>query len=123
MAEDQAVVGLRMLAEHLAKVKLEATENAYVLEQRVKALEAENAQLQSRLGRARDDLRDYKDQIGQLQRENSRKWRVQERADWKQLVATLRAERKVLQQRAGDMRAAALASRSLASVWSFRFVR
>lgn len=74
--------GLRLLATHLAKVKLEAAEQIYALTTQGKYLQQENEELNNQVL-----------QLKQLCRENTLHWRLQERDDWKALVEAVQRDR------------------------------
>jgi|EP00945_MAST-04E_sp_MAST-4E-sp1_P004403 chromosome segregation ATPase len=80
------VEGLRLLANHLAKVKLEAAEQIYSLGTKVKQVNEENKELCGEVAR-----------LKQLCRENTLHWRLQERDDWKALVEAVQKDRSRLE--------------------------
>ena len=81
------VEGLRLLANHLAKVKLEAAENRYELSRLLKITQGKNEELEGEVCR-----------LKQLCRENSLHWRLQERDDWKALVEAVQKDRSRLER-------------------------
>lgn len=80
------VEGLRLLANHLAKVKLEAAEQLYSINTKLKGVSEENRELHSEVAR-----------LKQLCRENTLHWRLQERDDWKALVEAVQKDRSRLE--------------------------
>ena len=74
--------GLRLLANHLAKVKLEAAEQIYTLTTRGKFLQQENEELNVQVLHLKQQCR-----------ENTLHWRLQERDDWKALVEAVQRDR------------------------------
>lgn len=81
------VEGLRLLANHLAKVKLEAAENRYELSRLLKITQGKNEELEGEVCR-----------LKQLCRENTLHWRLQERDDWKALVEAVQKDRSRLER-------------------------
>ena len=74
------------MANHLAKVKLEAVEQIYSLGTKVKQVNEENKELCGEVAR-----------LKQLCRENTLHWRLQERDDWKALVEAVQKDRSRLE--------------------------
>ena len=74
--------GLRLLANHLAKVKLEAAEQIYALTNEGKYLKEKNEELSSQVLHLKQQCR-----------ENTLHWRLQERDDWKALVEAVQKDR------------------------------
>ena len=70
--------GLRLLANHLAKVKLEAAEQIYALTNEGKYLKEKNEELSSQVLHLKQQCR-----------ENTLHWRLQERDDWKALLESV----------------------------------
>jgi len=82
--------GVRVLTEHLKRHKAEATERISVLETEAVALKQTNDALRQQLQTCLDELDFRHGQIEQLKLENTRKWRIEERNDWKSLVDSVR---------------------------------
>ena len=70
------------LANHVAKVKLEAAEADYNWSQRVNTLQSQNRQLTQQVQK-----------LERVVKENSLQWRLRERDDWKNLVAAVQRDR------------------------------
>lgn len=82
--------GVRVLTEHLKRHKAEAAERISVLETEAAALNQTNEALRRQLQTCLDELDFRHGQIEQLKLENTRKWRIEERNDWKSLVDSVR---------------------------------
>lgn len=87
-----------MLSDHLARVKLEHAEREHALKQEVSSLKKESAAALERTNALEDMLAQRDFELEQTKAEMSRKWRIQEREDWKQLVTRLQRERSRLVQ-------------------------
>ncbi|CAN0546924.1 unnamed protein product, partial [Ectocarpus sp. 12 AP-2014] len=64
----------------------------------VQALEIERRTLEAALETCRDELGYAKSLVEQLRLENTRKWRVEERDDWRALLDSMQADRTTLQR-------------------------
>ena len=84
---------LKSLGEHLAKVKLQSAEAIDLLQTKNAVLEGENAELRDRLQAVLDELDFRNGQVEQLRLENTKKYRVEERNDWKALVDSVQFDR------------------------------
>lgn len=93
-----------MLSDHLARVKLEHAEREHALRQEVAALKEENTTALERTNALEDMLAQREFELEQTKAEMSRKWRIQEREDWKQLVTRLQRERSRLVQHIEELR-------------------
>jgi len=89
---------MQILANHLADVKLHSAEQIYGLEQKVRALEGELVEARHQLGTTQVEMEHCMNCIHQLKQENSKKWRVEERDDWKGLVDAIQSDRATLQE-------------------------
>ena len=87
-----------MLQTHLTKVKLEHAEREAALVLRLRKAEAESASLRDELEAAADELQLCWAHVDQLKLENSTKWHVEERDDWRALVTSVQADRTRLQR-------------------------
>lgn len=74
--------GIRILGQHLTTIR---EQNAHLTE--------ENARLRSQLQACLDELDFRNGLVEQLKIENSKKWRVEERNDWKSLVDSVQRDR------------------------------
>lgn len=82
--------GLRKLTEYLNQTRRQA-------ETAIDALNAQVQQLSQDCDKYRDECVYYKRCCEQLQQENSKKWRLHERDDWKSLVESVQKDRNRLQ--------------------------
>mmetsp|Transcript_13398 Transcript_13398/g.21895 ORF Transcript_13398/g.21895 Transcript_13398/m.21895 type:complete len:264 (-) Transcript_13398:761-1552(-) len=85
--------GLKLIAAHLAQVKLDAAENKYAAKVRITQLERDLLETSTLLESARADIQNYQVQVKQLQHENTYKALVAERSKWKSLIDTLRKDK------------------------------
>ena len=85
--------GLRLLSEHLAKVKQQSEVAVQALGEKAKVLESENDLLRRQLQACLDELDFRNGQVEQLKMENTKKWRVEERNDWRALVDSVQLDR------------------------------
>ena len=92
--------GLKLLATHLAEVKLRAAESNYELNSRLRQLEADN-----------DRLRDEVLTLELHAQENTLQWRLKERDDWKALVQAVQADRSRLEHENDQLKAEVLSYR------------
>lgn len=83
--------GLAKLAAYLQQTRKQAEESIDVLNTRIMVLESEAEAISSE----RDHFKNYSEQ---LKLENSKKWRLQERDDWKSLVESIQTDRTRLRQ-------------------------
>ncbi|CAM9518368.1 unnamed protein product [Ectocarpus sp. 4 AP-2014] len=96
--EARAPTGLERLAGLLAATKENASAEISKLDSQVQALEIERRTLEAALEACRDELGDAKSLVQQLRLENTRKWRVEERDDWRALLDSMQADRTALQR-------------------------
>ncbi|CAM9961441.1 unnamed protein product, partial [Ectocarpus sp. 6 AP-2014] len=94
----RAPTGLERLAGLLAATKENASAEISKLDSQVQALEIERRTLEAALETCRDELGDAKSLVEQLRLENTRKWRVEERDDWRALLDSMQADRTALQR-------------------------
>lgn len=83
--------GLIKLAEYLSQTRRQAEQSIDILNTKISELLNESAAISSE----RDYFRNYSEQ---LKLENSQKWRLQERDDWKSLVESVQTDRGRLQE-------------------------
>ena len=96
-SESNAGDGLKKLAEYLAQTRRQASASIDLLNVRVSELSADleiAKQTSEKLEGERDFFRNLSEQ---LKLENSKKWRLQERDDWKSLVDSVQRDRARLQ--------------------------
>jgi phage-related tail protein len=86
MAEDGDNSALRMLMDHLTKVKLAAEETEWRLKNDIKALEAALRSMEQQQQSCEDELDMAKNTIYELKTQMSKKWRLEALDDWKALV-------------------------------------
>jgi len=94
--DDSSSSGLRLIAAHLAQVKLEAAEKEYQFKTTVTRLERSLHEALDKLSKSERDVENYQAQIKKLQSENTYKALVAERAKWKSLIDTLRQDKQAL---------------------------
>ena len=88
--------GLAKLAAYLQQTRKQAEESIDVLNTRIMVLESEAEAISSE----RDHFKNYSEQ---LKLENSKKWRLQERDDWKSLVESIQTDRTRLREDCGRL--------------------
>mmetsp|Transcript_1025 Transcript_1025/g.1496 ORF Transcript_1025/g.1496 Transcript_1025/m.1496 type:complete len:242 (+) Transcript_1025:196-921(+) len=98
--------GLKLLGQHLAKVKLEAEEMRYRHKTEVVELNSQVTELQKQLDVCRSDIEEYKKQVKALEIQGTRKALFDEREQWKKLVESLRKDKKRLQQEREELKEA-----------------
>ena len=86
-----------LLGRHLAATKLEAAEKENNLKQEIKLLQQDNEKLLRYIEGQREKVEHLQSENYQLKLENSKKWRVQERDDWRSLVTAVQEDRCVVQ--------------------------
>lgn len=92
-----AALGLRKLAEFLAQTRRQATTSIDALNERIAELTAELEVSQAAAEQLQSERDFYLNHAEQLKLENSKKWRLQERDDWKSLVDSVQQDRTRLQ--------------------------
>lgn len=83
--------GLLKLTEYLTQTRRQAEQSIDILNTKITELVNESETISSE----RDYFRQYSEQ---LKLENSKKWRLQERDDWKSLVESVQTDRGRLQE-------------------------
>mmetsp|Transcript_15193 Transcript_15193/g.27058 ORF Transcript_15193/g.27058 Transcript_15193/m.27058 type:complete len:247 (+) Transcript_15193:211-951(+) len=104
MGDQEASNGVRMIAAHLAKVKLRAAEHEYESKVRIQELEKNLSDALRQLEQATKDSENYRLQVKQLQSENTYKALVAEREKWKSLIDTLRNDKKQMAFEIDDLK-------------------
>ena len=90
--------GIRRLTAYLNQTRRQATQSIDVLTGRVKELE-QNLETSALVAERLEAERDYFKGISeQLKVENSKKWRLHERDDWRSLVESVQLDRERLQE-------------------------
>lgn len=103
MGDSEDAGGLRLIAAHLAKVKLAAAEQEFSMRTRISALERQLAAAGAKLEEAQSDAASFQRQVKQLQAQNTYKALVQEREKWKSLIDTLRSDNRGLRARVATL--------------------
>ena len=94
MMEDS---GIQLLAKHLADIKLQATEERHQNTKKIKTLEHKCATYETEVEEYKQKCAHQENLIHQLRLENTKKWRISERDDWKALVDAVQTDRQRLQ--------------------------
>ena len=89
--------GLQKLTEYLNQTRRQAELAIDTLSTKVIALEKESESIRTLLVEAESERDYFKNYSEQLKLENSKKWRLQERDDWKSLVESVQKDRSRLQ--------------------------
>ena len=89
--------GLKKLADYLAQTRRQAEVSIDVLNSRVTELTAELDIAKQTAERLQEERDLFHNMSEQLKIENSKKWRLQERDDWKSLVDSVQRDRCRLQ--------------------------
>lgn len=97
------MAGVRLLAEHLAQTKLQHEEVTYKLKLQIVSCTDENERLRATLSAHDNEVQEWKAKCAQMEIENTKKWRIQERADWKSLVSALQADRRRLEDEVAEL--------------------
>ena len=95
---------VEMLQTHLTKVKLEHAERESSLVSRLRKAEEESARLRVELDAAGDELELCWAHVDQMRLEQSKKWRIEERDDWRALVQSVQQDRTRLQRENAALR-------------------
>lgn len=90
--------GLAKLTEYLNQTRRQAENSIDILNTRIKELTDENEKLSS-------DREHYRQLSEQMKLENSKKWKLQERDDWKSLVDSVQKDRSRLQEECARLEA------------------
>ena len=98
--------GLEKLSKLLQRLRQDARAEIDFLTRRVAELRAEKLQLSARCDAAEDELAFTESVVHQLRLENSKKYRVEERNDWRALVDTIQADRRELQEECARLKEA-----------------
>ena len=89
--------GLQRLTEYLNQTRRQAEMAIDVLNKRIIELQDSNNEIQAEAERLRTERDYFLGLAEQLKVENSTKWRLQERDDWKALVESVQEDRSRLQ--------------------------
>ena len=73
------MAGVRLLAEHLAQTKLQHEEATHKLKLQLARCSEENDRLKAALAVNDDEIQEWKAKCVQMEIENTKKWRIQER--------------------------------------------
>ena len=95
---------VQALQQHLVKVKMAHAQREHDLVEKVRELEAECARVKAEYDVAKDELQLCWSFVDQLKRENTLKWRCEERDDWKALVRSIQEDRQQLLQENASLR-------------------
>lgn len=90
-------LGLRKLTDYLNQTKRQAENAIDLLNNKIEELSNENIGLKERFQTLENEREYYCNLSEQLKIENSKKWRLQERDDWKSLVESVQIDRSRLQ--------------------------
>eukprot|EP00941_MAST-03F_sp_MAST-3F-sp1_P004187 g4187.t1 len=90
--------GVKLLAEHLAKSKLAAQEEIYKLKRERDSLRIQTGELKDALDIAYSRLQEVEAEAIMVKRENTKKYRIEERNDWQALVNALNKDRSRVQK-------------------------
>jgi hypothetical protein len=96
--------GVRLIAAHLAQIKLQAAEERYAAKRAVGELEQSLAAAMEQLESSRQDVETLQAQIKQMQTDSTYKTLVAEREKWKGLIDTLRKDKKELMAETAALR-------------------
>ena len=89
-------VGVKVLADHLVKVKLSYEEQIYQLLTKLKEAKKENDDLKKQMNQMEEELEERRMEIFQFKREYTDHWRIEERENWKSALNQVQRERKRL---------------------------
>lgn len=89
--------GLSKLTEYLAQTRRQAEISIDLLNNKIVELEQENDYKLGRINELTGERDYFKKYSEQLKSENSKKWKLQERDDWKSLVESVQKDRARLQ--------------------------
>uniref|UniRef100_A0A7S2V322 Uncharacterized protein n=1 Tax=Fibrocapsa japonica TaxID=94617 RepID=A0A7S2V322_9STRA len=97
MAMREQKDGIAKVRNYAAKVKRESEDQMKELKNMAIAFEGENRCLKEQIENYENEVETLRSMVEQLKIENARKWRVEERNDWKALVKSIQEDRAVLQ--------------------------
>ncbi|KAK8795669.1 hypothetical protein WA158_000326 [Blastocystis sp. Blastoise] len=95
-SSESTPVGVKVLADHLVKVKLSYEEQIYQLLTKLKVADKENKELKNTLNSMEEELEERRSELFQLKRESSDHWRIEERENWKAALNQVQRDRKRL---------------------------
>jgi phage shock protein A len=90
-------IGLQRLTEYLHQTRRQAELSISVLTEQIEKLTAENHELKTDISRLTHDRDRFQTQADRLEKENTKKWKLHERDDWKSLVDSVQSDRTRLQ--------------------------
>lgn len=85
--------GVRLLGQHLARVKLQAEEREYQFKMQIEKLLDEKQEQQAVLREALSKSAQLEAQVKQLEVQNSRKWQIETRDHWINQIESVKQER------------------------------
>lgn len=95
--------GLKKLTEYLKQTKRQAEAAIDILNAKLAEAGEENNLLMQAIAQLEAERDHYKQQVEQLKSENSTKWKLQERDDWKSLVDSVQRDRSRLQDQCSQL--------------------
>jgi hypothetical protein len=110
--------GMKLLGEHLARVKLEHEEQAHQFRTYIKKLEQDKLEQQQALREANDRALQLEEQVRTLELQNTKKWQIESRDNWLKQIESLRQERNRLKQE-NDRMSESLAALGVGTASSF----
>jgi len=96
--EDDEVSGVRVLARHVANVKLAAEERDFRYVQQLSEADKTIASLRQMLKEAGDKASAMEEHVKALELQNTKKWQIESRDHWVKMVEELKAERARLRE-------------------------
>eukprot|EP00635_Sarcinochrysidales_sp_CCMP3193_P012900 CAMPEP_0118911190 /NCGR_PEP_ID=MMETSP1166-20130328/12995_1 /TAXON_ID=1104430 /ORGANISM="Chrysoreinhardia sp, Strain CCMP3193" /LENGTH=158 /DNA_ID=CAMNT_0006850667 /DNA_START=82 /DNA_END=554 /DNA_ORIENTATION=+ len=84
---------VELLQKHLVKVKMACAQREHELLERIRLCDEQKAQLEADYEIAKEELQLCWAFVEQLKKENTLKWRCEERDDWKALVQSMQDDR------------------------------
>lgn len=97
--------GVQKLTEYLNQTRRQAESAIDILNDKIRSLVNENDDLLKALKSSKLEKDHYKEAADRLQKENSKKWKFQERDDWKALVDSVQRDRAQLQEENNALKA------------------
>ena len=90
--------GVELLTAHIGQLRRQAEEKISGLEEELAHAQRDSIALRQCASAAQDEVQLCRGMIQQLRLENTQKWRIEEREDWKALVASIQSDRRQLQE-------------------------
>jgi len=97
--------GVQKLTEYLNQTRRQAESAIDTLNEKIRSLVSENEDILKALKSVKAEKDHYKEAADRLQKENSKKWKFQERDDWKALVDSVQRDRSQLQEENNALKA------------------